>query len=167
MKLFDQGIQLLFHKSKISVQKELINIFNYYYSLKVSKLLSILKHSVTATLLLSSQLNPLWSGVEQFVPLCESKVQVLGVSISFLCHQPESGPVPENFTFRIPRQECGRSSPYPWTSSSFCPKYEDLTCFRSGVNRGGALIFGKRLLSVFLLINPEQTRGSTDAKFQL
>jgi len=34
MKLFDQGIQLLFHKSKISVQKELINIFNYYYSLK-------------------------------------------------------------------------------------------------------------------------------------
>ena len=34
MKLFDQGIQLLFHKSKISVQKELINIINYYYSLK-------------------------------------------------------------------------------------------------------------------------------------
>ena len=34
MKLFDQGIQLLFHQSKISVQKELINIFNYYYSLK-------------------------------------------------------------------------------------------------------------------------------------
>ena len=34
MKLFDQGIQWLFHKSKISVQKELINIFNYYYSLK-------------------------------------------------------------------------------------------------------------------------------------
>ena len=34
MKLFDQGIQLLFHKSKISVQKELINIFNYFYSLK-------------------------------------------------------------------------------------------------------------------------------------
>ena len=34
MKLFDQGIQLLFHKSKISVQEELINIFNYYYSLK-------------------------------------------------------------------------------------------------------------------------------------
>jgi len=27
MKLFDHGIQLLFHKSKISVQKELINIF--------------------------------------------------------------------------------------------------------------------------------------------
>ena len=34
MKLFDQGIQLLFNKSKISVQKELINIFNYFYSLK-------------------------------------------------------------------------------------------------------------------------------------
>ena len=34
MKLFDQGIQLLFHKSKISVQKKLINIFNYFYSLK-------------------------------------------------------------------------------------------------------------------------------------
>ena len=34
MKLFDQGIQLLFHKSKISVQNELIIIFNYYYSLK-------------------------------------------------------------------------------------------------------------------------------------
>ena len=34
IKLFDQGIQLLFHKSKISVQKELINIFNYYCSLK-------------------------------------------------------------------------------------------------------------------------------------
>ena len=34
MKLFDQGIQLLFHKSKSSVQKELINIFNYYYILK-------------------------------------------------------------------------------------------------------------------------------------
>ena len=34
MKLFDQGIQLLFHKSKISVQKEQINIFNYFYSLK-------------------------------------------------------------------------------------------------------------------------------------
>ena len=34
MKLFDQGIQLLFHKSKITVQKELINIFNYYYILK-------------------------------------------------------------------------------------------------------------------------------------
>ena len=34
MKLFDQGIQLLFPKSKISVQKERINIFNYYYSLK-------------------------------------------------------------------------------------------------------------------------------------
>jgi len=33
MKLFDQGIQLLFYKSKISVQKELINIINYYYSL--------------------------------------------------------------------------------------------------------------------------------------
>jgi len=32
MKLFDQGIQLLFHKSKISVQKELINIINYYYT---------------------------------------------------------------------------------------------------------------------------------------
>jgi len=30
MMLFDQGIQLLFHKSKISVQKELINIFNKY-----------------------------------------------------------------------------------------------------------------------------------------
>ena len=38
-----------------------------------------------------------------------------------------------------------------------CPDGEDLTCFRSGVNRGGALIFGKRLLSVFLLINPEQS----------
>ena len=34
MKLFNQGIQLLFHKSKISFQKGLINIFNYYYSLK-------------------------------------------------------------------------------------------------------------------------------------
>ena len=34
MNMFDHGIQLLFHKSKISVQKELINIFNYYYSLK-------------------------------------------------------------------------------------------------------------------------------------
>ena len=34
MKLFDQGIQLLFQKSKITVQKELINIFNYYYILK-------------------------------------------------------------------------------------------------------------------------------------
>ena len=34
MKLFDHMIQLLFHKSKISVQKELINIINYYYSLK-------------------------------------------------------------------------------------------------------------------------------------
>ena len=34
MKLFDQGIQLLLHKSKISVQKGLINIFNYFYSLK-------------------------------------------------------------------------------------------------------------------------------------
>ena len=34
LKLFDQGIKLLFHKSKISVQKELIIIFNDYYSLK-------------------------------------------------------------------------------------------------------------------------------------
>ena len=34
MKLFDQGIQLPFHKSKITVQKELINIYNYYYILK-------------------------------------------------------------------------------------------------------------------------------------
>ena len=121
MKLFNHGIQLLFHKSKISVQKELINIINFIIP-KVSKLLSILKHSVTATLLLSNQSNSLWSGVEQFVPLCESKVQVLGVSIFSLCHQPESGPVPENSPSEFRRRECGRSSPYLRTSSSFCPK---------------------------------------------
>ena len=40
MKLFNHGIQLLFHKSKISVQKELINIFNLNqtpYFLKLRK----------------------------------------------------------------------------------------------------------------------------------
>tara|TARA_Y100001947_G_scaffold112142_1_gene96451 strand:- start:320 stop:613 length:294 start_codon:yes stop_codon:yes gene_type:complete len=59
---------------------------NWNHASKMSTLLSIIKHSVTAAALLSSRSNLLLSGAEQFVPLCESKVLVQGVSIFFRCN---------------------------------------------------------------------------------
>ena len=150
MKLFDQGIQLLLHKSKISVQKELINIFNYFYSLKYQNFFQYL--NIQEQRLYFFPVSQTLFGQALSSLICCVRLKFRFWAYQFPSCVTSLNPVPyqrihlQNFVDKI----VNGIARTPCTSSRFCPKYEDLTCFLSGVNRGGGLIFGKRLLSVFL-----------------